>query len=109
FRWREVWCSFDDCYRPFGMVDQSVVAPAEQHQIVEVSGAAVEPMLNMVCVCPAGRHMTLRESTPLVPYDECVPLRRFDESPGASHIYRYRFAIQYHRHQVGVTSDSSRC
>ena len=84
--WDEVGESVDHADLPFGVVDHSVVAAAQEQQIVEVGGAAVFPVSRVMSIGPSGCEMAAWKRAAFVPGGEGAALVGFDQAVLATQV-----------------------
>ena len=71
---------------PAALMDGPVVASAEEGEIRQVGGAAVDPMVEMMGVAPGQRPITAREHTTPVTHGQGGPLGWLDDPGGPPHL-----------------------
>ena len=81
---------------PSAFVAQHVVAAAEQHQVVEVGGAAVLPGCEVMRVAPAGRPLAAGEGAVPVTVHEGASLGFGDEAGVAAEVEDLLLAVHDH-------------
>jgi hypothetical protein len=74
---------------PAALVDRMMVPAAQQHQVGQVGGAAVQPMLKVVGVAPGQRPGTPREPAATIPDGQRGALGGGDDPGGAAHLQRF--------------------
>jgi hypothetical protein len=68
------------------IVDGAVVDAAQQHQVAQIGGAAVQPVPHMMGLAPSRRPVTAGEAAATVPDRQRGPLRGGDHPGGAAHL-----------------------
>ena len=92
---------------PGGVVDDAVVAAAQQDEIVEVGGAAVGPVSDVVGVGPAGGVGAAGVGAALVAGGQGFALVDGDQSAAASDVQGFGSAIQDHGDEVAVAGEAA--
>jgi hypothetical protein len=67
-------------------MDGPMMGPAQQDQVVQVGGAAIQPVLEMVGFTPGQGPITAGEDTAAVTHGQGGPLGGLDDSGGAADV-----------------------
>ena len=68
------------------LMNRSMMSPAQQGQVGQVGGAAVQPMPQMMAIAPGQRPLAAREHTATIADRQGGPLGGLDDSAGPAHI-----------------------
>ena len=71
---------------PAALVDRPMMGSAQQHQVVQIGGAAVQPVPQMMRVTPGKGPLAVGEDTAAVPDREGAALGGGDDPAGPAHI-----------------------
>jgi len=88
---------------PGGVVDQPVVHAAEQDEVVQAGGSAVDPVHDVVGVAGDREAVTTRERAVLVAQHQRDPDRGGDQALEAADVEDLALGAQHGRDQVRVT------
>src|SRR6266508_584429 len=72
--------------RPAGFVAEAVMGTAEEEQVVQVSGAAVHPVLDVMAVGPLGRAVAAGEPAAAIPDGQRTVLGARDGASGSAEV-----------------------
>jgi hypothetical protein len=108
--WREeLWAPIFrvEPYLPGGVVEDSVVFSAEQHEVVQARGAAVGPVGDVVGVAHDRWAGAAGEGAVPVAGDQCPPLGGADQPAGLSQVEDLAFGAEDDGDEVGVAGESA--
>ena len=105
--WVELWDAAGHVDSPVGMVDESMVPPAERNTVSDAGRAVVDPMDHMVNVAPAGWYRTPWKGTSAISNDHCAADRGGYRVAGSSDVERLTLTAQHHGDDPGVAGDAA--
>jgi hypothetical protein len=88
------------------LVDPAVVAPAQEHEVVEIGGATVDPVSDVVAVAPPLGTVAAGITTPAVPGDQPPPDRRGNGAGSPPDIERLGGPLRNDPGDPGITGKS---
>lgn len=95
--------SVDGCDRPVPLLDEVVVAGAEQDAIVNGGGAACCPGNDVVGFAPRRGHGAVREGAPLVTSHQSPSHVRGEEALGTSDVKDLPCSAEHNGQDIGLT------